>query len=145
MRLRRVQHHSNRYPSSLLASRSSRMSRLGCRCFLTHSRLLLAHRDRHQRLSSSSSNNNRRLLSNVPPHSLGLSPTSWSRLRTSSRKVRKHLSSLASRYQSFPPAAAVRMSNLDQVHKMLEGGYANVPQPQDTEKYATQISDTGGG
>ncbi|KAF7301558.1 hypothetical protein MIND_00721300 [Mycena indigotica] len=32
----------------------------------------------------------------------------------------------------FP--AANRMNNLDQVHKMLEGGYSNVPQPQDTEK-----------
>lgn len=32
--------------------------------------------------------------------------------------------------------AALRMANLDQVHKMLEGGYSNVPQPQDTEKYA---------
>ncbi|KAJ7237224.1 Not1 N-terminal domain, CCR4-Not complex component-domain-containing protein [Mycena haematopus] len=29
---------------------------------------------------------------------------------------------------------ALRMTNLDQVHKMLEGGYSNVPQPQDTEK-----------
>jgi len=26
------------------------------------------------------------------------------------------------------------MANLDQVHKMLEGGYSNIPQPQDTEK-----------
>ncbi|KAG6889055.1 hypothetical protein C0995_004338 [Termitomyces sp. Mi166 len=30
--------------------------------------------------------------------------------------------------------AAHRMTNLDQVHKMLEGGHSNVPQPQDTEK-----------
>ncbi|KAF9008816.1 Not1 N-terminal domain, CCR4-Not complex component-domain-containing protein [Cyathus striatus] len=29
---------------------------------------------------------------------------------------------------------ALRMNNLDQVHKMLEGGYSNIPQPQDTEK-----------
>ncbi|KDR83474.1 hypothetical protein GALMADRAFT_235635 [Galerina marginata CBS 339.88] len=29
---------------------------------------------------------------------------------------------------------ALRAHNLDQVHKMLEGGYSNVPQPQDTEK-----------
>lgn len=29
---------------------------------------------------------------------------------------------------------ALRMSNLDQVHKMLEGGHSNVPLPQDTEK-----------
>ena len=31
-------------------------------------------------------------------------------------------------------SAAHRMTNLDQVHKLLEGGYSNVPQPQDTEK-----------
>ncbi|PPQ79494.1 hypothetical protein CVT25_003376 [Psilocybe cyanescens] len=29
---------------------------------------------------------------------------------------------------------ALRAHNLDQVHKMLEGGYSNAPQPQDTEK-----------
>jgi hypothetical protein len=33
------------------------------------------------------------------------------------------------------------MSNLDQVHKMLEGGHSNVPLPQDTEKYASSLSD----
>ena len=27
------------------------------------------------------------------------------------------------------------MSNLDQVHKLLEGSYSSMPQPQDTEKY----------
>lgn len=31
--------------------------------------------------------------------------------------------------------AAMRMNNLDQVHKMLEGGYTSMPQPQDTEKF----------
>jgi CCR4-NOT transcription complex subunit 3 len=31
-------------------------------------------------------------------------------------------------------SAAHRMTNLDQVHKLLEGGFLNVPQPQDTEK-----------
>ena len=30
--------------------------------------------------------------------------------------------------------AAHRMTNLDQVHKLLDGGYSNMPQPQDTEK-----------
>ncbi|KAF8640034.1 hypothetical protein AX17_001276 [Amanita inopinata Kibby_2008] len=29
---------------------------------------------------------------------------------------------------------AMRMNNLDQVHKMLESGYTSIPQPQDTEK-----------
>jgi hypothetical protein len=28
-----------------------------------------------------------------------------------------------------------RMTNLGEVHKLLEGGYSNVPQPHDTEKY----------
>ena len=28
------------------------------------------------------------------------------------------------------------MANLEQVHKMLEGSYSSVPQPQDTEKQA---------
>lgn len=27
------------------------------------------------------------------------------------------------------------MTNLDQVQKLLEGGYNSVPQPRDTEKY----------
>jgi len=31
------------------------------------------------------------------------------------------------------------MSNLDQVHKMLEGGHSNVPLPQDTEKYVNPL------
>jgi CCR4-NOT transcription complex subunit 3 len=26
------------------------------------------------------------------------------------------------------------MTNLDQVHKLLDGGYSNMPEPQDTEK-----------
>ena len=30
--------------------------------------------------------------------------------------------------------SALRAHNLDQVHKMLEGSYSSVPQPQDTEK-----------
>jgi CCR4-NOT transcription complex subunit 3 len=29
---------------------------------------------------------------------------------------------------------ALRANNLSQVHKMLEGGYASIPQPQDTER-----------
>lgn len=31
------------------------------------------------------------------------------------------------------------MTNLGEVHKLLEGGYSNVPQPQDTEKYRITI------
>jgi len=44
------------------------------------------------------------------------------------------LSDLVVSFESVKQKAALRMSNLDQVHKMLEGGYSNVPQPQDTEK-----------
>ncbi|KAG7096670.1 hypothetical protein E1B28_004084 [Marasmius oreades] len=44
------------------------------------------------------------------------------------------LSDLVDSFENAKQKAAVRMQNLDQVHKMLEGGYANVPQPQDTEK-----------
>ena len=29
----------------------------------------------------------------------------------------------------------MRANTLDAVHKMLEGGYTQIPQPQDTEKY----------
>jgi CCR4-NOT transcription complex subunit 3 len=32
------------------------------------------------------------------------------------------------------------MANLDQVHKLLAGGYANMPQPQDTEKWVFRPS-----
>ena len=32
--------------------------------------------------------------------------------------------------------AVHRSTNLDQVHKALESSYANMPQPQDTEKCA---------
>ncbi|KAJ7638498.1 Not1 N-terminal domain, CCR4-Not complex component-domain-containing protein [Roridomyces roridus] len=44
------------------------------------------------------------------------------------------LSDLVVSFESVKQKAAVRMANLDQVHKMLEGGHSNVPQPQDTEK-----------
>ncbi|KAJ7477074.1 Not1 N-terminal domain, CCR4-Not complex component-domain-containing protein [Mycena galericulata] len=44
------------------------------------------------------------------------------------------LSDLVVSFESMKQKAALRMTNLDQVHKMLEGGYSNVPQPQDTEK-----------
>lgn len=32
------------------------------------------------------------------------------------------------------------MSNLDQVHKLLQGSYTSMPQPQDTEKWAPKFS-----
>ena len=42
------------------------------------------------------------------------------------------LSSLVDLKMSY--FSALRAHNLDQVHKMLEGSYSSVPQPQDTEK-----------
>jgi CCR4-NOT transcription complex subunit 3 len=44
------------------------------------------------------------------------------------------LSDLVVSYENVKQKAAHRKTNLDQVQKMLEGGYASVPQPQDTEK-----------
>lgn len=44
------------------------------------------------------------------------------------------LSDLVVSYENAKQKANVRMSNLDQVHKMLEGGYSNLPQPSDTDK-----------
>ncbi|KAF9468828.1 Not1 N-terminal domain, CCR4-Not complex component-domain-containing protein [Collybia nuda] len=44
------------------------------------------------------------------------------------------LSDLVVSFENVKQKAALRMTNLDQVHKMLEGGHSNVPQPQDTEK-----------
>lgn len=33
----------------------------------------------------------------------------------------------------------MRANTLDAVHKMLEGGYTQIPQPQDTEKYVHSL------
>ncbi|KAF5388110.1 hypothetical protein D9615_000039 [Tricholomella constricta] len=44
------------------------------------------------------------------------------------------LSDLVVSFENVKQKAAHRMTNLDQVHKMLEGGHSTVPQPQDTEK-----------
>ena len=44
------------------------------------------------------------------------------------------LSDLVVSYENAKQKANVRMSNLDQVHKMLESGYSNLPQPADTDK-----------
>ncbi|KAJ7667668.1 Not1 N-terminal domain, CCR4-Not complex component-domain-containing protein [Mycena polygramma] len=54
--------------------------------------------------------------------------------RTTAGAFPGSLSDLVVSFESVKQKAALRMANLDQVHKMLEGGYANVPQPQDTEK-----------
>ncbi|KAG2013379.1 CCR4-NOT transcription complex [Coprinopsis cinerea AmutBmut pab1-1] len=44
------------------------------------------------------------------------------------------LSDLVVSFESVKQKAALRMNNMEQVHKMLEGGLINVPQPQDTDK-----------
>jgi len=44
------------------------------------------------------------------------------------------LSDLVVPFENVKQKAAHRMANLDQVHKLLDGGYSNMPQPQDTEK-----------
>ncbi|KAJ7047705.1 Not1 N-terminal domain, CCR4-Not complex component-domain-containing protein [Mycena alexandri] len=54
--------------------------------------------------------------------------------RTTAGAFPGSLSDLVVSFESVKQKAALRMANLDQVHKMLEGGYSNVPQPQDTEK-----------
>ncbi|KAG0702306.1 Not1 N-terminal domain, CCR4-Not complex component-domain-containing protein [Suillus ampliporus] len=44
------------------------------------------------------------------------------------------LSDLVASFETVKQKAPHRMTNLGEVHKLLEGGYSNVPQPQDTEK-----------
>lgn len=44
------------------------------------------------------------------------------------------ISDLVASFEGVKQKAVHRMSNLDQVHKLLEGGYANAPQPEDTDK-----------
>ncbi|TDL29808.1 hypothetical protein BD410DRAFT_736987 [Rickenella mellea] len=44
------------------------------------------------------------------------------------------LSDLVASFENVKQKAPHRMTNLDQVHKLLEGGYSSMPQPQDTEK-----------
>ena len=44
------------------------------------------------------------------------------------------LSDLVASFETVKQKASHRMNNLGDVHKLLEGGYNNVPQPRDTEK-----------
>ncbi|KAG1753723.1 Not1 N-terminal domain, CCR4-Not complex component-domain-containing protein [Suillus paluster] len=44
------------------------------------------------------------------------------------------LSDLVASFETVKQKAPHRMTNLGEVHKLLEGSYSNVPQPQDTEK-----------
>ncbi|KAF5393741.1 hypothetical protein D9757_000322 [Collybiopsis confluens] len=44
------------------------------------------------------------------------------------------LSDLVVSFESAKQKAVLRMNHLDQVHKLLEGGLSNLPQPQDTER-----------
>ncbi|KAF8665601.1 hypothetical protein AX16_000058 [Volvariella volvacea WC 439] len=43
------------------------------------------------------------------------------------------LQDLVVSFENVKQKASLRMNNLDQVHKMLEGGYSSIPQPQDAE------------
>ncbi|TFK73033.1 hypothetical protein BDN72DRAFT_835356 [Pluteus cervinus] len=43
------------------------------------------------------------------------------------------LQDLVVAFENVKQKAPLRMNNLDQVHKMLEGGYSSIPQPRDTE------------
>ncbi|KAK7470994.1 general negative regulator of transcription subunit 5 [Stygiomarasmius scandens] len=56
--------------------------------------------------------------------------------RTAPSALPGSISDLVVSFENAKQKAALRMTNnnLDQVHKMLEGGYSNIPQPQDTEK-----------
>ncbi|THV05402.1 hypothetical protein K435DRAFT_712833 [Dendrothele bispora CBS 962.96] len=56
--------------------------------------------------------------------------------RTAPSALPGSISDLVVSFENAKQKAALRMNNnnLDQVHKMLEGGYSNIPQPQDTEK-----------
>jgi len=44
------------------------------------------------------------------------------------------ISDLVASFEGVKQKAVHRMSNLDQVHKLLEGGYSSAPQPEDTDK-----------
>ena len=63
-------------------------------------------------------------------------------MRVSSRKVCKcNLHGLATPANLLISALAPhRMSNLGEVHKLLEGSYTSMPQPQDTEKCVAWFS-----
>lgn len=43
----------------------------------------------------------------------------------------------------YNATAPARMSHLDQLHKLLEGSYSSMPQPQDTEKCVNSVSILG--
>ena len=44
------------------------------------------------------------------------------------------ISDLVASFEGVKQKAVHRMSNLDQVHKLLESGYSSAPQPEDTDK-----------
>jgi len=50
------------------------------------------------------------------------------------RAVPGSLSDLVVSFENAKQKAVHRMNNLDQVHKLLEGGLSTLPQPQDTER-----------
>lgn len=44
------------------------------------------------------------------------------------------ISDLVASFEGVKQKAVHRMTNLEQVHKLLEGGYSSAPQPEDTDK-----------
>jgi CCR4-NOT transcription complex subunit 3 len=50
------------------------------------------------------------------------------------QRIAGSLADLVSSFESVKQKAAIRMADLDSVHKLLEGGHGGAPQPLDTEK-----------
>lgn len=71
-------------------------------------------------------------------------PGSLSDLVTSFENVKQKGISFSSRLRLLESPIGVtaphRMSDLGHLHKLLEGSYTSMPQPQDTEKYVTYKS-----
>ncbi|KAI6122771.1 Not1 N-terminal domain, CCR4-Not complex component-domain-containing protein [Pisolithus croceorrhizus] len=63
----------------------------------------------------------------VPPHQQAPS-------RPSASAFPGSLSDLVASFETVKQKAPHRMTNLGEVHKLLEGGYSNAPQPTDTER-----------
>lgn len=55
------------------------------------------------------------------------------RTRQTSSAFPGSLQDLVVAFEGVKQKAPLRMNDLDQVHKMLEGGYSSIPQPRDTE------------
>ncbi|EIW82507.1 hypothetical protein CONPUDRAFT_165091 [Coniophora puteana RWD-64-598 SS2] len=67
-----------------------------------------------------------------PPSTPAQTPGQGQRLPSSA--FPGSLSDLVASFETVKQKASHRMTNLGDVHKLLEGGYSSVPQPHDTEK-----------